>query len=170
MYTLIVYLSVAFSPLSLLCSLVTHIVKYKMLTNVLEDPDKLKVRKNGHPLQIYTAGRWLYFCIDSYMHIFLYISFLICTYLNILLHTFSTTCLGASYCSSLGDNSHSTRLPAAHPEGYVEALANIYKSFYEDVEKRRKFTDVNIRQLPLASTTSFPNLNDGIEGMEVSID
>ncbi len=52
-----------------------------------------------------------------------------------------------------------TRLPAGHPEGYLEAFANIYKNFAEALTqviegKKIKETDCD-----------FPNVNDGIRGM-----
>ncbi|HEX5103547.1 MAG TPA: Gfo/Idh/MocA family oxidoreductase [Pirellulaceae bacterium] len=52
-----------------------------------------------------------------------------------------------------------TRIPAGHPEGYLEAFANLYRSAYDDMVLRaegKKFERVN---------TVYPNVNDGLEGM-----
>jgi predicted dehydrogenase len=52
-----------------------------------------------------------------------------------------------------------TRIPSGHPEGYLEAFANIYRSAYDAMVERaegKKFERVN---------TVYPNVNDGVEGM-----
>ena len=52
-----------------------------------------------------------------------------------------------------------TRIPSGHPEGYLEAFANLYRSAYEAMIARaegKKFERVN---------TIYPNVNDGVEGM-----
>jgi predicted dehydrogenase len=52
-----------------------------------------------------------------------------------------------------------TRIPSGHPEGYLEAFANIYRSAYDAMIERaegKKFERVN---------TVYPNVNDGVEGM-----
>lgn len=60
--------------------------------------------------------------------------------------------LGASAASS-------TRLPAGHPEGYLEAFANLYKGFAEAVADR---LDNN----PVALDASiFPGIEDAVRGM-----
>jgi predicted dehydrogenase len=51
------------------------------------------------------------------------------------------------------------RIPAGHPEGYLEAFANLYRSAYDAMIERaegKKFERVN---------TVYPNVNDGLEGM-----
>ena len=51
------------------------------------------------------------------------------------------------------------RIPSGHPEGYLEAFANIYRSAYDDMAARatgQKFDRTN---------TIYPNVNDGVEGM-----
>jgi hypothetical protein len=52
-----------------------------------------------------------------------------------------------------------TRIPSGHPEGYLEAFANIYIAAFESMTKRaskEKFETVN---------TIYPNVYDGVEGM-----
>lgn len=51
------------------------------------------------------------------------------------------------------------RIPSGHPEGYLEAFANIYRNAYDDIVKRaigESWEKVN---------TIYPNVNDGVEGM-----
>jgi predicted dehydrogenase len=52
-----------------------------------------------------------------------------------------------------------TRIPSGHPEGYLEAFANIYRSAYDAMVLRaegKPFEKTN---------TIYPNVNDGVEGM-----
>lgn len=52
-----------------------------------------------------------------------------------------------------------TRIPSGHPEGYLEAFANIYRNAYDAMVLRaegKPFEKVN---------TIYPNVNDGVEGM-----
>ena len=51
------------------------------------------------------------------------------------------------------------RLPAGHPEAFLEAFANVYRFAYDDMVQRaggKKFERTN---------TIYPNVNDGVEGM-----
>jgi predicted dehydrogenase len=51
------------------------------------------------------------------------------------------------------------RIPSGHPEGYLEAFANIYTATFDAIAKRasgEKFETVN---------TVYPNVYDGVEGM-----
>jgi predicted dehydrogenase len=50
-----------------------------------------------------------------------------------------------------------TRMPAGHPEGYVEALANIYRGFMVDVAR------VERGQTPLGD---YPGVREGLRGMK----
>lgn len=53
----------------------------------------------------------------------------------------------------------STRIPAGHPEAFLEAFANIYTAAYADMIKRaagQKFDGTN---------TLYPNVADGVDGM-----
>ena len=52
------------------------------------------------------------------------------------------------------------RLPAGHPEGYLEAFANIYRNFSRTVRKT-----VN-GETPNAFDLDFPTIDDGIRGMQ----
>ena len=49
-----------------------------------------------------------------------------------------------------------SRLPGGHPEGYLEAFANIYRDFIADLER------VERRQAPLRN---YPTVQDGLRGM-----
>jgi predicted dehydrogenase len=53
----------------------------------------------------------------------------------------------------------STRIPAGHPEAFLEAFANVYTAAYNDMVKRasgQKFDGQN---------TLYPNVADGVDGM-----
>ena len=52
-----------------------------------------------------------------------------------------------------------TILPAGHPEGYLEAFANIYRNFYPALEKALAGKKVN------EADYDYPNVNDGVRGM-----
>ena len=55
---------------------------------------------------------------------------------------------------------HNTRTPAGHPEGYLEAFANIYRNFSLTVRARLD------GQEPLPLWLDFPTVDDGIRGMQ----
>ncbi|MDW3651640.1 MAG: Gfo/Idh/MocA family oxidoreductase [Bacteroidia bacterium] len=65
--------------------------------------------------------------------------------------------------TGVGDLSESaqahTRVPAGHPEGYLEAFANIYRNFARTVRAR-----VEGRE-PSAIDLDFPSVEDGVRGM-----
>lgn len=52
-----------------------------------------------------------------------------------------------------------TRIPAGHPEGYLEAFANIYRNFAQCVRARAAGTT------PDPMYTDYPKIEDGIRGM-----
>jgi len=54
---------------------------------------------------------------------------------------------------------HNTRTPAGHPEGYLEAFANLYRNFSLCVRAR-----INKEQ-PKPEWLDFPNADDGVRGM-----
>lgn len=54
---------------------------------------------------------------------------------------------------------HAQRIPAGHPEGYLEAFANIYKNFAACVNHRLDGTT------PSELETDFPTVRDGLRGM-----
>jgi len=49
-----------------------------------------------------------------------------------------------------------TRLPPGHPEGYLEAFANIYRGFMQDVRR------VGLGQAPVRD---YPGVQDGVRGL-----
>ena len=53
-----------------------------------------------------------------------------------------------------------TRIPAGHPEGFLEAFANIYRNFAFCVQARLEDRD------PDPLFTDFPSIQDGIRGMQ----
>jgi len=60
----------------------------------------------------------------------------------------------------LGDTAQAnTRLPAGHPEGYIEAFANIYRSFASAL--RENAGGVDVKQIK----SDFPTVYDGVRGM-----
>jgi predicted dehydrogenase len=54
---------------------------------------------------------------------------------------------------------HNTRTPAGHPEGYLEAFANIYRNFSLTVRARME------GKSPLPEWLDFPSVDDGLRGM-----
>ncbi|HTJ50325.1 MAG TPA: Gfo/Idh/MocA family oxidoreductase [Cyclobacteriaceae bacterium] len=53
-----------------------------------------------------------------------------------------------------------TRTPAGHPEGYLEAFANIYKAFTRAVRDYKPGKKIN------AAKYDFPDVEDGVRGMK----
>jgi hypothetical protein len=49
-----------------------------------------------------------------------------------------------------------TRVPAGHPEGYLEAFANIYRGFMQDVRR------VELGQSPVRD---YPGVQAGLRGL-----
>jgi predicted dehydrogenase len=85
-----------------------------------EEPNKMFVRVNGKPQQIYTRA-------------------------------------GGPYLSAVAGAS--ARIPSGHPEGYLEAFANIYTSAYDDMAKRATGGKFDVKH------TLYPNVADGVDGM-----
>lgn len=54
---------------------------------------------------------------------------------------------------------YATRIPAGHPEGYLEAFANIYRNFASTVRARME------DRAPTALESDFPTVRDGLRGM-----
>ena len=52
-----------------------------------------------------------------------------------------------------------TRTPAAHPEGYLEAFANIYRNFAAHIRARINGTEAD------AAILDYPKIADGVRGM-----
>jgi predicted dehydrogenase len=64
---------------------------------------------------------------------------------------------GGAYNSSFA--AHNTRVPAGHPEGYLEAFANLYRNFSLTVRAK-----INGEQ-PKEEWLDFPSVEEGIRGM-----
>ena len=64
---------------------------------------------------------------------------------------------GASYLSSFA--THNTRIPAGHPEGYLEAFANLYRNFALTILYKEQGKEVPKECL------DFPGVEEGIRGM-----
>lgn len=64
---------------------------------------------------------------------------------------------GTGYLGSLAQEN--TRTPAGHPEGYVEAFANLYRNFARCIYAERA------GQTPKAEWEDYPGIEDGIRGM-----
>lgn len=52
-----------------------------------------------------------------------------------------------------------TRTPPGHPEGYIEAFANIYTAFYKAVRDYERDPGIDVHAY------DFPNVDDGLRGM-----
>jgi predicted dehydrogenase len=64
---------------------------------------------------------------------------------------------GGSYLSPLA--AASTRLPAGHPEAFLEAFANIYTAAYADMALRATGKPFD------AAKSLYPSVGDGVDGM-----
>lgn len=64
---------------------------------------------------------------------------------------------GNNYLSDVAK--FNTRTPSGHPEGYLEAFANIYKNFALTLSAKQN------NEKPTLEMLDFPNANDGVRGM-----
>lgn len=64
---------------------------------------------------------------------------------------------GSGYLSPIAKSN--CRTPGGHPEGYLEAFANIYKSFALTLSAKLEGTNID------KDLIEFPSVNDGIRGM-----
>lgn len=64
---------------------------------------------------------------------------------------------GNAYLSSYAN--HNTRTPAGHPEGYLEAFANLYRNFANTIRALESGT------IPTAENLDFPGVKEGVRGM-----
>jgi hypothetical protein len=64
---------------------------------------------------------------------------------------------GNGYLTSAAAKS-ATRIPAGHPEGYLEAFANIYREAFRAIR-----AEVSGKKIP--ADLDFPTIDDGVEGM-----
>ena len=67
----------------------------------------------------------------------------------------------------IGNNSYlgsqalwNARTPAGHPEGFIEAFANIYRNFTLTVKALQQ------GEVPTENMLDFPNVYDGVRGMQ----
>lgn len=65
---------------------------------------------------------------------------------------------GQGYMSDIAK--HNTRTPGGHPEGYLEAFANIYRNFSLTLRAKMNGT------APKPEWLDFPSVEDGIRGMQ----
>ena len=65
---------------------------------------------------------------------------------------------GQGYLSNFAR--HNTRTPPGHPEGYLEAFANIYRNFCFTVRSKMNGKE------PKAEWLDFPTVDDGVRGMQ----
>lgn len=65
---------------------------------------------------------------------------------------------GGAYVSSY--TQHNTRVPAGHPEGYLEAFANLYRNFALSLQARLAGIT------PPPEHLDYPGIMDGIRGMQ----
>ena len=66
--------------------------------------------------------------------------------------------VGNGYMSAIA--AHNTRTPGGHPEGYLEAFANIYRNFSLTVRAKMN------GETPKSEWLDFPTVEDGIRGMQ----
>jgi predicted dehydrogenase len=66
---------------------------------------------------------------------------------------------GSNYGSLSPYMTSNCRTPGGHPEGYLEAFANIYKNFAQTL-----LSELN-GEIPTEIMLDFPNENDGVRGM-----
>lgn len=64
---------------------------------------------------------------------------------------------GGGYNTSFA--AHNTRIPAGHPEGYLEAFANLYRNFALTVRAKKN------GETPKEEWLDFPGVEEGIRGM-----
>lgn len=64
---------------------------------------------------------------------------------------------GGGYLSSFAQ--HNTRTPSGHPEGYLEAFANIYKNFAEHI------LAIQNQAEPKKESLDYPSIEEGVRGM-----
>lgn len=58
-----------------------------------------------------------------------------------------------------------TRLPAGHPEAFIEAFANIYRAAFDAIRARAARTYAGERAAPPSSPPAYPTVHDGARGV-----
>ncbi len=64
---------------------------------------------------------------------------------------------GSAYVGNFA--AHNTRIPAGHPEGYLEAFANIYRNFSLTLNAKLN------GETPTKEMLDFPTISEGVRGM-----
>lgn len=72
-------------------------------------------------------------------------------------HRLFTRDPNAPYTKPIARNA--CRIPSGHPEGYLEAFANVYMAAYDDIARRQAGKNVDSRH------SLYPNVADGVDGM-----
>jgi hypothetical protein len=65
--------------------------------------------------------------------------------------------VGGGYVSAQA--AYNTRIPAGHPEGFIEAFANVYRNFADTLSCRLEGEEPKLEYL------DFPTVQDGVRGM-----
>lgn len=68
--------------------------------------------------------------------------------------------MGNGYASLTDFTKWNTRIPGGHPEGFIEAFANIYRNFALTVRARAN------NETPTEEMLDFPTVEDGVRGMQ----
>ena len=64
-------------------------------------------------------------------------------------------------CSAAGDCANAvTRIPGGHPEGFLEAFANLYRDFADQIQARKN------QQATPENANLVPSVTDGLKGVE----
>ena len=64
-------------------------------------------------------------------------------------------------CSAAGDSANAvTRIPGGHPEGFLEAFANLYRDFADQIQARKN------QQATPDNANLVPTVTDGLKGVE----
>ena len=74
-------------------------------------------------------------------------------------HGEPTQLLTTNGAGAIDANTRMTRIPAGHPEGYLEGFANIYSEAASAIEAHRDGT-------PLDPAVTYPGIKEGIAGMQ----
>ena len=65
---------------------------------------------------------------------------------------------GMQYLSPIA--TYNTRVPAGHPEGYIEAFANIYRNFARTIRAK-----MNGEKHSVEHCNEFPGVKEGVRGL-----
>ena len=68
--------------------------------------------------------------------------------------------IGNGYASLTDFTKWNTRIPGGHPEGFIEAFANIYRNFAWTVRAKAN------NETPTEEMLDFPTVEDGVRGMQ----